>query len=75
MGRLISFPPFESRMRMFSFKLLVIGLSVSGQIFGRYNLAPSLHRIGFFASWKLFLVFVMFASHAGVGVLKMSCVL
>lgn len=60
-------------MRMFSsFRLLVIGLSVSMQIFGRCNLVPSLYRIGFLAPWRLFLMFVVFASHGGVGVFKMS---
>lgn len=62
-------------MRMFSsFKLLVIGLSVSGQIFGSHNLVPSLYRIRFLAPWRLFLAFVVFASHGGVGVFKMNYV-
>jgi len=65
-GRLINFPPIESRMRMFSlFKLLVIGLSVSRQIFWRCNLVSSLDRIRSRDRWRLFLVFVVFASRWG----------
>lgn len=56
LGTLIKSPPFESRMRMFSsFKLMVIGLSVPGQIFGKCNLVPSLYRIRFLAPRRLFL--------------------
>lgn len=60
-------------MRMFSsFRLLVIGLLVSGQIFGWCNLVPSLHEIQFLAPWRLFLACVVFASHSGMGVCKMT---
>lgn len=56
LGRLIKCPPFESRRRIFlSFKLMVTGLSVPGQVSGKYNLVPSLYRIWFLAPWMLFL--------------------
>lgn len=52
LGRLIKCPPFQSRMRMFSsFKLMVIGLSVPGQIFGKCNLVPPSYRIRLLAPW------------------------